>query len=48
MNKECELIRKCEAFYVLTINNDFPAGRPFGAIMGIDDYLYISKHCRKE
>lgn len=48
MTKECEFIRKCGAFYVLTINNDFPAGRPFGAIMEIGDYLYISTADTKE
>ena len=48
MTKECEFIRKCGAFYVLTINNDFPAGRPFGATMEIDDYLYISTADTKE
>jgi len=42
MNKECKFIRECGVFYLLTINNNFPAGRPFGAIIENDQYLYIS------
>ncbi len=42
MSKEYEFIKECGSFFVLTINNDFPAGRPFGAIMEIDNDLYIA------
>lgn len=42
MSKVYEFLKECECFYVLTINNDFPAGRPFGAVMEQNDKLYIS------
>ena len=44
MSKEFEYIKECGCFYVLTINGDFPAGRPFGAIMEDKGFLYISTH----
>lgn len=42
MSKISEFLRECGVFYVLTINGDFPAGRPFGAIMEYENDLYIS------
>lgn len=42
MSKAYEFLKECGYFYVLTINDDFPAGRPFGAVMEYDDMLYIS------
>ena len=42
MSKAYEFLRECGYFYVLTINKDFPAGRPFGAVMEYDNKLYIS------
>ena len=42
MSQAYEFIKECGAFFVLTINNDFPAGRPFGAIMEYEDKLYIA------
>ena len=33
MSKAYEFLKECSCFYVLTINGDFPAGRPFGAVM---------------
>lgn len=42
MNREYEFINECGTFYVLTMNGDFPAGRPFGAIMELNNDLYIS------
>jgi len=42
MSKAYEFLKECRCFYVLTINGDFPAGRPFGAIMEYNDMLYIS------
>ena len=41
----CEIydfLKECGVFYVLTINDNFPAGRPFGAVMEYNDDLYIS------
>lgn len=42
MSKAYEFIKECGCFYVLTINGDYPAGRPFGAVMEYNDKLYIS------
>lgn len=42
MSKVYEFLKECGVFYVLTINGDFPAGRPFGAVMECDGKLYIS------
>ncbi len=39
-----EFIKDCGYFYVATINNEFPAVRPFGAIMEVNDNLYIATH----
>jgi uncharacterized pyridoxamine 5'-phosphate oxidase family protein len=42
MSKILKFLKECGVFYVLTVNADFPAGRPFGAIMEYEDNLYIS------
>lgn len=42
MSKAFEFLKECGYFYVLTINGDFPAGRPFGAVAEYDGKLYIS------
>lgn len=42
MSKAYEFLKECDVFYVLTINDDYPAGRPFGVVMEVDDDLYIS------
>ena len=44
MSKTHDFLKECGYFYVLTINGDFPAGRPFGAVMEYEDKLYISTH----
>lgn len=44
MSKEYEFIRECSCFFVVTKNGEFPACRPFGAIMEVGDKLYISTH----
>lgn len=44
MSKTYDFLKECGYFYVLTINGDFPAGRPFGAVMECEDKLYISTH----
>ena len=44
MTKAYEFLKACGYFYVLTINENFPAGRPFGAVMEQDGKLYISTH----
>lgn len=35
-------IRDCGVFFVLTVDNNAPAGRPFGAIMENEGFLYIA------
>ena len=42
MSKAYEFLKEYGYFYVLTINDNFPAGRPFGAVMEYDNKLYIS------
>lgn len=42
MSEAYKFLKECGFFYVLTINGDFSAGRPFGAVMECDNKLYIS------
>ena len=42
MSMACDFLKECGVFYVLTLNGDFPAGRPFGAVMEHEGVLYIS------
>lgn len=42
MSKTYDFLKECGAFFVLSINGDYPAGRPFGAVMEIGDDLYLS------
>ena len=42
MSQIYNFIKECGTFFVLTLNDDFPAGRPFGAIMEYNNSLYIS------
>ena len=37
-----EFLNECGYLFVLTINCDYPAGRPFGAVMKIGEDLYLS------
>ena len=39
MSKVYDFLQECGCFYVLTLNGDFPAGRPFGAVMEHDGKL---------
>ena len=48
MSKIYDFLRENGVFYVLTLNGDFPAGRPFGAVMEYNDDLYISTSDTKE
>lgn len=48
MSKAYEFLKECGYFYVLTINDNFPAGRPFGAVMECDNKLYISTNDRNQ
>ena len=42
MSKHYEFLKDCGAFFVLSVNGDCPAGRPFGAVMEVGDKLYLS------
>lgn len=42
MSKAYEFLKECGSFFVLTINKDYPAGRPFGAVMEVDGDLYLA------
>ncbi len=42
MSKEFEFIKNCGTFFVLTVKDGKPVGRPFGAIMEHDNNLYIA------
>lgn len=44
MSKVYEFIKACDCFFVVTMNGEFPACRPFGAIMEVGDKLYIATH----
>lgn len=48
MSKTYEFLKECGAFFVLSINGDYPAGRPFGAVMEVDDNLYLSTNDMNE
>jgi len=38
MSKTYEFLKECGAFYVVTVNDNNPAVRPFGAVMEYDGY----------
>lgn len=42
MSKAYDFLKECGSFFVLTINGDYPAGRPFGAVMEVGEDLYLS------
>ena len=42
MSRAYDFLRECGYFYVLTVNKDFPAGRPLGAVMEQDGMLFIA------
>ena len=42
MSKCYEFLKDCGVFYLLTVNGDAPAGRPFAAVMESGNALYIT------
>ena len=42
MSMTYDYLKECGVFYVLTLNGNFPAGRPFGEVMEHEGDLYIS------
>lgn len=47
MSKAYEFLSECKIFFVATINGNFPAVRPFGAIMEFNNVLYFSTGTNK-
>lgn len=48
MSKAYDFLRMCGAFFVLTMNGDYPAGRPFGVVVEVDEHLYIATNDRNQ
>ena len=42
MSKAYEFLKECGSFFVLSVNGDYPAGRPFGAIMEVGEDFYLA------
>ena len=42
MSQTFDFLRECGVFFVLTVNGNSPAGRPFGAVMEYEGILYFS------
>lgn len=43
-----DFLKECSSFFVLTLNESAPAGRPFGAIMEHEGRLYIATSDMKD
>jgi len=41
MKEVCDFLKKCDVFYLATVDGDKPRVRPFGAINVFEDKLYI-------
>lgn len=48
MSTAYEFLKECGSFFVLTINGDYPAGKHFGAVMEVDEDLYLSTNDMNE
>lgn len=48
MSKAYEFLKECGSFFVLSINGEYPAGRPFGAVMEVGEDLYLSTNDMNE
>ena len=46
MSKAYDFLKECGAFFVLTVNGDCPAGRPFGAVHHAHGRWYRTRGCR--
>lgn len=42
MSRAYDFLKERGCFFVLTVNGDYPAGRPFGAVMEVGENLYLS------
>lgn len=47
MSFSYKFLQESQVFYVLTVEDDCPFGRPFGAVMEYDNNLYISTDTSK-
>lgn len=47
MSVSYNFLQDCQVFYVLTVENGCPCGRPFGAVMEYKGDLYISTDTSK-
>lgn len=48
MSKAYEFLKECGVFFVLTMNGEYPAGRPFGAVMEVGEDLYLATNDMNE
>ena len=48
MQKVCDFIKKCETYYLATVDGDQPRVRPFGTVNIFDGKLYIQTGKSKE
>ena len=48
MSKSYEFLKECGVFYVLTVNDNMPCGRLFGAVMEYENKLYIATATMKD
>ena len=48
MSTAYDFLKQCGYFFVTSINGNFPASRPFGAVMEHENNLYISTSPAKE
>ena len=42
MSKEYEAIKECGIYFLVTINGEYPAARPFGSLQEIDGNIYFN------
>jgi len=47
MSRSYEFLKECGVFFVLTVDQHQPEGRPFGAIMEDNEKLYFSTATKK-
>lgn len=48
MSKVYDFLKDCGAFFLLTVNENAPVGRPFGAVMEYENRLYFTTATMKE
>lgn len=48
MSTAYDFLKECDSFMVLTVNGDYPAGRPFGIVMESGDDLYLATNSGNE